>query len=229
MLYGRVLQPGSEFAEAVCQECARSGLFDRDKISLRLTAHHSAFLQSTYESLLCRPGSVRGVCLSCEPKRKSMARKVGQITARGDRRWLIRVYLGRDHETNKRKYPNRTIHGPMRTVRVRHLCQLPNRKVETFGLRSSYPQESFSSTNDLALVIEGTNMSTNIMVKRIAEGAPRLKARTAGALYLIVIVVASFAEFLRSRSTCRRSRRRGYSGEHSWRASRCTVWVALLC
>jgi hypothetical protein len=33
------------------------------------------------------------------------------------------------------------------------------------------------------------------MVKRIAEGAPRLKARTAGALYLIVIVVASFAEF----------------------------------
>ena len=33
-----------------------------------------------------------------------MARKVGQIIARGDRRWLIRVYLGRDHETNKRNY-----------------------------------------------------------------------------------------------------------------------------
>jgi len=31
-----------------------------------------------------------------------MARKVGQIIARGDRRWLIRVYLGRDHETKKR-------------------------------------------------------------------------------------------------------------------------------
>ena len=43
-----------------------------------------------------------------------MARKVGQIIARGDRRWLIRVYLGRDYETNKRKYHNRTIHGPMR-------------------------------------------------------------------------------------------------------------------
>ncbi len=28
-----------------------------------------------------------------------MARKVGQIIARGDRRWLIRVYLGHDHET----------------------------------------------------------------------------------------------------------------------------------
>jgi hypothetical protein len=31
-----------------------------------------------------------------------MARKVGQIIARGDRRSLIRVYLGRDRETNKR-------------------------------------------------------------------------------------------------------------------------------
>jgi hypothetical protein len=42
-----------------------------------------------------------------------MARKVGQIIARRDRRWLIRVYLGRDRETNKRKYHNRTIRGPM--------------------------------------------------------------------------------------------------------------------
>jgi len=42
------------------------------------------------------------------------AHKVGQIIARGDRRWLIRVYLGRNRETNKRNYHNRTIHGPMR-------------------------------------------------------------------------------------------------------------------
>ena len=47
-----------------------------------------------------------------------MARKVGQIIARGDRRWLIRVYLGRDHETNKRKYHNRTIHGPIREAQT---------------------------------------------------------------------------------------------------------------
>lgn len=47
-----------------------------------------------------------------------MARKVGQIIARGDRRWLIRVYLGRDHETQKRKYHNRTIHGPMREAQA---------------------------------------------------------------------------------------------------------------
>ena len=38
-----------------------------------------------------------------------MARKVGQIIARGDRRWLMRVYLGRHHEIKKRNYHNRTI------------------------------------------------------------------------------------------------------------------------
>jgi integrase len=47
-----------------------------------------------------------------------MARKVGQIIARGDRRWLIRVYLSRDHEANKRKYHNRTIHGPMKEAQA---------------------------------------------------------------------------------------------------------------
>jgi len=47
-----------------------------------------------------------------------MARKVGQIIARGDRRWLIRVYLGRDHETKRRNYHNRTIHGPMREAQA---------------------------------------------------------------------------------------------------------------
>ena len=47
-----------------------------------------------------------------------MARKVGQIIARGDGRWLIRVYLGRDHETERRNYHNRTIHGPMREAQA---------------------------------------------------------------------------------------------------------------
>ncbi len=47
-----------------------------------------------------------------------MARKVGQLVARGDRRWLIRVYLGRDHETKKRNHHNRTIHGSMREAQA---------------------------------------------------------------------------------------------------------------
>jgi hypothetical protein len=32
--------------------------------------------------------------------------------------WLIRVYLGRDHETKKRNYHNRTIHGSMREAQA---------------------------------------------------------------------------------------------------------------
>ncbi len=43
-----------------------------------------------------------------------MARKTGQIVGRGRRRWLVRVFLGREHETRKRRYHNRTIHGPAR-------------------------------------------------------------------------------------------------------------------
>lgn len=43
-----------------------------------------------------------------------MSRKVGQIIARGERRWLVRVYLGRERETRKRTYHNRTIYGSLR-------------------------------------------------------------------------------------------------------------------
>jgi len=43
-----------------------------------------------------------------------MSRKVGQIIARGERRWLVRVYLGRDLQTRKRTYHNRTIYGSLR-------------------------------------------------------------------------------------------------------------------
>ena len=44
----------------------------------------------------------------------SLARKTGQIVGRGRQRWLVRVFLGRDHQTRKRRYLNRTIHGPAR-------------------------------------------------------------------------------------------------------------------
>jgi hypothetical protein len=43
-----------------------------------------------------------------------MARKLGQIIARGQSTWLVRVYIGRDPETGTRKYHNQTIHGPFR-------------------------------------------------------------------------------------------------------------------
>src|SRR5437867_2236555 len=35
----------------------------------------------------------------------------GQIIPRGDRTWLVRVYLGRDPKTGKRIYQGHTIHG----------------------------------------------------------------------------------------------------------------------
>lgn len=43
-----------------------------------------------------------------------MSRKVGQIITRGERRWLVRVYLGRDRETRGRTSHNRTIYGSLR-------------------------------------------------------------------------------------------------------------------
>lgn len=43
-----------------------------------------------------------------------MARRTGQIVGRGRRRWLVRVFLGRDRETRRRRYLSRTIHGPVR-------------------------------------------------------------------------------------------------------------------
>jgi integrase len=45
-----------------------------------------------------------------------LARKQGQIVARGDRRWLVRVYLGRDRQTRRRLFHNRTIRGPLRAA-----------------------------------------------------------------------------------------------------------------
>jgi hypothetical protein len=40
-----------------------------------------------------------------------MARKPGQIIARGQSTWLVRLYQGRDPQTGTRKYLNQTIHG----------------------------------------------------------------------------------------------------------------------
>jgi len=40
--------------------------------------------------------------------------KRGQIVGRGPRRWLVRVFLGRERETRKRRYHNWAIHGAAR-------------------------------------------------------------------------------------------------------------------
>ena len=80
-----------------------------------------------------------------------MARKVGQIIARGDRRWLIRVYLGREHETKKRNYHNRTINGSMREAQAYLTRKLRER--------------------DLGRDLEGTKITLNEYLNRWVETA----------------------------------------------------------
>jgi integrase len=89
-----------------------------------------------------------------------MARKVGQIIARGDRRWLIRVYLGRDHETKRRNYHNRTIHGPMREAQAYLTKKLRER--------------------DLGRDLEGAKITLNEYLDRWIETAvkPRVREKT---------------------------------------------------
>ena len=86
-----------------------------------------------------------------------MARKVGQIIARGDRRWLIRVYLGCDHEINKRKYHNRTIHGPMREAQAYLTRRLRER--------------------DLGRDLEGAKITLNKYLDRWLETAVKQRVR----------------------------------------------------
>jgi hypothetical protein len=54
-----------------------------------------------------------------------MARKAGQIIARRQGTWLVRVYLGCDPQTGTRKYHNQTIRGPFREAQ-RFLNLYPN-------------------------------------------------------------------------------------------------------
>jgi hypothetical protein len=89
-----------------------------------------------------------------------MAREVGQIIARGDRRWLIPVYLGRDHETKKRNYHNRTIHGSMREAQAYLTRKLRER--------------------DLGRDLEGAKITLNEYLDRWLKTAlgPRVRPKT---------------------------------------------------
>ncbi len=45
-----------------------------------------------------------------------MGRRQGQIIPRGDHRWLVRIFLGLDPETRRRRYSNRTLRGSFRSA-----------------------------------------------------------------------------------------------------------------
>jgi integrase len=126
-----------------------------------VTADQSSICESPDQWLLYSDGSVYVVCLSLQAKEQiSMARKVGQIIARGDRRWLIRVYLGRDQESRKRKYHNRTIHGPLREAQLYLTRKLRER--------------------DLGRDLEGAKINLNEYLDRWLQTAvkPRVREKT---------------------------------------------------
>jgi integrase len=58
-----------------------------------------------------------------------LARKRGQIISRGKRSWLVRVYLGRDQVTGRRRYHSRTIAGRLRDAQ-RYLNSRLDRQAE---------------------------------------------------------------------------------------------------
>lgn len=73
---------------------------------------------------------------------------------------LIRVYLGRDRETNKRNYHNRTIHGPMREAQAYLTRKLRER--------------------DSGCDLEGAKITLNEYLNRWLETAvkPRVREKT---------------------------------------------------
>jgi hypothetical protein len=52
-----------------------------------------------------------------------MARKTGQIIRRGSQMWIVRIYVGRDPESRKRKYIGKSIHGGLRAAQA-HLNRM---------------------------------------------------------------------------------------------------------
>ncbi len=65
-----------------------------------------------------------------------LPRRLGQIVKRGRQRWLIRVFLGRERETRKRRYHNRTVHGSARRAQE-YLTQMLRERDLGRGLEGS--------------------------------------------------------------------------------------------
>jgi hypothetical protein len=65
-----------------------------------------------------------------------MARKTGQIVRRGTGTWLVRIYIGRDPETRRRRYVGRFIHGGLRSAQA-HLNSILAERDLGRNIRSS--------------------------------------------------------------------------------------------
>jgi integrase len=68
-----------------------------------------------------------------------MARPAGQIVQRGARLWLVRIFLGRDQSTARRKYHNKTIRGTKKDAQQYLTAALRERDLGSFSKPSSEP------------------------------------------------------------------------------------------
>jgi hypothetical protein len=64
-----------------------------------------------------------------------MARKAGQIIPHGPRTWLVRISIGRDKQSNTRKYQHKTIHGSMRDAQMYCRANCRSVKLASYQIR----------------------------------------------------------------------------------------------
>ena len=57
------------------------------------------------------PAPVSGLIAEPEEQPRRAKARAGQLISKGERVWLVRIYVGRDPRTGKRKYEAHTIHG----------------------------------------------------------------------------------------------------------------------
>jgi len=65
-----------------------------------------------------------------------MARKTGQIVRRGPTTWLVRIYVGRDPQTRRRRYVGKFIRGGLRSAQA-HLNRMLAERDLGRNIRSS--------------------------------------------------------------------------------------------
>ena len=82
-----------------------------------------------------------------------MASTAGQIIKRGERKWVLRIFMGRDPETGKRNYLNKTVHGTKKEA-----LQVLNEMLRA---------------KDAGTLIEPTRMSLNSYLDKWLESAAR--------------------------------------------------------
>ena len=72
-----------------------------------------------------------------------MARPAGQIVQRGPRLWLVRIFLGRDPSTGRRKYHNKSVRGTKKDAQQYLTATLRDRDLGSFAKPSSEPLDAY--------------------------------------------------------------------------------------